>query len=72
MANQEHLAILRNGVDVWNEWREKNPDVTPDLSGLKLRNVDLRRMNLWGVRGLSKQIRKRVLYALNGSWENAD
>lgn len=33
MANPEHLAILKRGVKVWNEWREKNPGVEPDLSG---------------------------------------
>jgi hypothetical protein len=32
MANDEHLAILKQGVEVWNEWRQKNPDVRPDLS----------------------------------------
>jgi hypothetical protein len=31
MANAEQLAILKQGVKVWNEWREKNKDVRPDL-----------------------------------------
>ena len=25
MANVEQVAILQQGVQVWNEWREKNP-----------------------------------------------
>ncbi len=25
MANPEHLAILKQGVEVWNEWRKRNP-----------------------------------------------
>jgi hypothetical protein len=33
MANPEHLAILKQGVEVWNRWREENPDVDPDLTG---------------------------------------
>ena len=31
MANEEHLAILRQGVEVWNAWREANRNVRPDL-----------------------------------------
>lgn len=31
MANSEHLDILTKGVEVWNNWRDKNPDVRPDL-----------------------------------------
>ena len=31
MANPEHLEILKQGVDVWNRWREENPEVKPDL-----------------------------------------
>ena len=29
MANKEHLAILRKGVEVWNKWREENPVIDP-------------------------------------------
>ncbi len=32
MANEEHLALLRQGVHVWNNWRIRNPDIIPDLS----------------------------------------
>jgi uncharacterized protein YjbI with pentapeptide repeats len=46
MANEEHLKILQQGVEVWNEWREKNAEVSqPDLSGAFLRRRDLRRVN---------------------------
>lgn len=31
MANEEHIAILRKGVQYWNTWRKANPDVKPDL-----------------------------------------
>ncbi len=32
MGNPAHLEILKQGVDVWNRWREDNPDIKPDLS----------------------------------------
>jgi hypothetical protein len=41
MANEEHLALLRQGVKTWNEWREKNPDIRPDLSRADLAGADL-------------------------------
>lgn len=41
MANPEHLEILKQGVAVWNEWREANPLVRPDLSDAKLQRADL-------------------------------
>src|SRR5262245_47162113 len=37
MANEEHVAILKKGVDAWNEWRDENPDICPDLTGVDLR-----------------------------------
>lgn len=41
MANPDHLAILKQGVKVWNEWREDNPLLGPDLSGADLSGLDL-------------------------------
>jgi uncharacterized protein YjbI with pentapeptide repeats len=46
VANDEHLALLRRGSAVWNEWRERNPGIMPDLSGADLRDSKLRRANL--------------------------
>lgn len=43
MANEEHLAILMQGVEAWNKWREKYPKIQPNLS-----NADLRESNLNG------------------------
>jgi hypothetical protein len=48
MANPEHLAILKEGVGVWNDWREKNPDITPDLSSADLNHANLSYANLRG------------------------
>jgi TIR domain/Pentapeptide repeats (8 copies) len=42
MANPEHLAILNRGVERWNEWREKRPDLQPDLRMVDLENTSLR------------------------------
>ncbi len=33
MASEEHLRIIQQRVDVWNKWREENPDERPDLTG---------------------------------------
>jgi hypothetical protein len=51
MANPEHLEILRQGVEVWNDWRAKEPSIIPnfreadlswaDLSGANLMTADL-------------------------------
>ena len=42
MANPEHLAVLKQGVEAWNTWRQANPDIEPDLSEVNLSEVDLR------------------------------
>lgn len=46
MADQEQLSILKQGVDVWNKWREENPDVIIDLNDAYLFGMDLSRFNL--------------------------
>jgi hypothetical protein len=32
--------MLRQGVDAWNAWREREPSITPDLSGADLSGTD--------------------------------
>jgi uncharacterized protein YjbI with pentapeptide repeats len=41
MANAEHLAILRGGVEAWNEWRKNNSDPKLGLIEVDLRGADL-------------------------------
>lgn len=63
MTNDEHLAILKQGVEVWNKWRDENQDIRPYLTGVELIDTDLTGANLreaflmnatlWGV-NLSK------------------
>ncbi len=49
MANPEHLKILKQGVEVWNQWREENPDVEPALSDPNLRSAHLEYAHFRGV-----------------------
>jgi len=49
MANPQHLAIFKQGVQAWNAWREENPTVHPDLSDAKLDDIDMRFAHLDGV-----------------------
>ena len=54
MADAEQLALLKSGVDAWNQWRAKNLRAKVDLSGAVLspsrlrllRGADLRVANL--------------------------
>lgn len=48
MANEEQLQILKQGVEVWNAWRNENPDVEISLRGADLRQADLREVNFAG------------------------
>ena len=56
MANPEHVARLKDGVEAWNAWRKQDPGVHPDLSeadlveanldGAELNRTDLRQARL--------------------------
>jgi uncharacterized protein YjbI with pentapeptide repeats len=48
VADEEHLKIIRQGVAAWNDWREKNPEVQPDLREAKLSEANLNGANLSG------------------------
>ena len=37
--DQEHVARLLEGVKAWNEWRDRAPDIRPDLSGLDVHGL---------------------------------
>ena len=42
MANEEHVARLKQGVDAWNAWHEENPKLFPDLAGANLNGANLK------------------------------
>lgn len=41
MANQEHVDLLKQGVETWNAWQREHRGIRPDLKG-----ADLHRSNL--------------------------
>ncbi len=61
MANEEHLKILKQGVEAWNEWRVKNPQITPGLAG-----ANLYKANLNGAQNLTA---KQLIITIN--WQEA-
>lgn len=48
MAAEQQLAILKQGVNTWNEWRSQNPGVRPDFRKADLFEEDFRGANLGG------------------------
>jgi uncharacterized protein YjbI with pentapeptide repeats len=46
MANQEHLDLLKQGLDSWNIWRQHFPKILPDLREANLSDYDLRGYDL--------------------------
>ena len=46
MPKLDYFEILKQGVTVWNEWRQQNPEVWPNLVSANLSNLDLSEINL--------------------------
>jgi uncharacterized protein YjbI with pentapeptide repeats len=46
VANEEHLRILRQGVQTWKQWREEHPEIRPGLSRADLAWANLRGADL--------------------------
>ncbi len=61
MANPEHLALLKRGVEAWNEWRERHPDVLPELSGAVLDGAALGGAKLRRARLRQAKLRQAAL-----------
>jgi hypothetical protein len=41
VGSNEHVTILKKGVEAWNRWRVADPQIWPDLSGVYLRDFHL-------------------------------
>jgi hypothetical protein len=51
MANEEHLAKLREGPEAWNRCRREHADVVPDLSRANLKGEHFKPADLRVPRG---------------------
>ena len=47
MADQKHLDILKQDADVWNDWREEEFYIRPQLRDVDFREIDLTQISLW-------------------------
>jgi hypothetical protein len=41
MANQEHIYLLEQSVEIWNQWRKEHREIRPDFSYADLHGKDL-------------------------------
>ncbi len=61
MAAETHLAMLKQGVGAWNEWRAAHADTRTDLSNVSLRGLNLAKVDLTGADLRNTDLRGTVL-----------
>jgi len=62
MADEEHLKILKQGVNAWNKWRADNPAVRLNLRAVDLSQTNLRRADLSGAKLNGADLREADLF----------
>jgi hypothetical protein len=62
MADEEHLNIIKQGVNAWNQWRADNPAVRPNLRAVDLSQMNLRRADLSGAKLNGADLREADLF----------
>jgi uncharacterized protein YjbI with pentapeptide repeats len=65
MANEEHVALLRQGVATWNAWRIENYTIRPNLSNANLAKENLSEANLSGANLQAADLREANLCEAN-------
>ncbi len=48
MANEKHLNIFRKGKNVWNEWRNNNPNIIPDFRKYNFYDDQIKYNSIYG------------------------
>jgi hypothetical protein len=70
MANPEHLDLLQQGVDAWNGWRIREPNIRPILGSADLRGANLRGVNLMEADLIGANLMDTILHGANLSLTN--
>lgn len=65
MANQEHLEMLKQGIEQWNKWRKENEAISPDLEDADLSGADLGGIDLSDADLCGADLRKANLRGAN-------
>lgn len=76
MENQQHLDLLKQDVQMWNQWREEHSDIIrpnlgmtnlrgTNLRGANLRGADLNKANLSEVDLREADLRESILWGAN-------
>jgi Pentapeptide repeats (8 copies) len=70
MANEDHVARLKQDIAAWNRWRVKAESVVPDLRGADLPQADLSKAELYDANLRAANLRAANLRAANLYYAN--
>jgi uncharacterized protein YjbI with pentapeptide repeats len=65
MANEEQLSILKQGVEVWNKWRDENPYIEIDLRQANLQKDEFNQGDFQGAQLKSADLYEAKLSGAN-------
>jgi Pentapeptide repeats (8 copies) len=65
MADPDHLKTLKQSADAWKAWRERNPNITPNLSGADLAGAVFIQADLSGANLSEANLGEANLYQAN-------
>jgi hypothetical protein len=61
----EHLSVLQNGVEQWNQWRKDNPEIRPILYDAPLNGANFSQANFSNANLIGAQLQKATLIEVN-------
>jgi len=66
MADEAHIAVLKQGADAWNAWRAAHAGTPADLANASLRGLELAKANLAGADCRKADLRGAILSGAAG------